>query len=101
MKRIVAGLVIALALTAAGSPTARAAGCLSDAQARQAFAARQALPLSAFLGKIAQATGGGRAAGAQLCDGGGHLVWIVQVLTGNGQQRTVYCDALTGAVSVH
>ena len=96
LKRIVAGLVLAAALAAAG-PAAHAAGCLSDTQARQAVASGQARSLASFLGGIAVATGGGQAAGARLCDGGGHLVWIVVVLTGSGQ-KTVTVDALSGAM---
>lgn len=97
LKRTVAGLFMAAALAVAGSPDAYAGGCLSDSQARQAFAAHQAMPLAAFLGAIAQATGGGSAAGARLCDGGGGLVWIVVVLTGGGQ-KTITVDALSGAI---
>jgi hypothetical protein len=100
LKRIVAGLLVAAALTLAGSPAAQAAGCLSDGQTRQAVANGQALSLNTFLGAILAAVGGGQPAGARLCDGGGRLVWMVQVLTGGGQQQTVYCDALSGAISV-
>ena len=97
LKRIVAGLVVALALTAAGGPAAYAGACLNDSQARQAFANHQAQPLAAFLAVIAQATSGGSAASARLCDGGGGLVWIVVVLTGGGQ-RTITVDALSGRI---
>jgi hypothetical protein len=97
LRRIVAGLIVAAVLTAAGGPAAEAAGCLNDGQARQAVASGQALSLSAFLGAIAAATGGGQPAGARLCDGGGRLVWIVVVLTGGGQQ-TITIDAISGAM---
>ncbi len=97
LKRFVAGLVLAAALAVAGGTSADAGGCLSDAQARQAVASGQARSLASFLGAIAAATGGGRAAGARLCDGGGHLVWVVVVLTGSGQ-RTITVDAMSGAI---
>ena len=98
LKRIVAVLVLAVALTAAGSPAARAGACLNDSQARQAVATGQALSLSTFYNAIDAKTGGGRPAVAQLCDAGGHFVWVVQVLTASGQQRRITVDALSGAI---
>lgn len=95
LRRSAAGLIMAVAILAAGSP-AQAGGCLSDAQARQAVANGEARSLSTFYGAIV-ATTGGRPAGARLCDGGGHYVWIVVVLTHNGQ-KTVTVDALSGAI---
>ncbi len=97
LKRIVAGLVIAAGLMAAGNPAAHAAGCLSDAQARQAFASGQARPLAAFMAAIIAAVGGGNAAGAELCQVGGRLVWRVVWLSGGGQ-RTITVDAVSGAI---
>ncbi len=95
LKRIVAGLVVAAALVAAGSPAA--AACLSDAQMRQAFASGQARPLAGFIAAIIAAVGGGNAAGAQLCQVGGRLVWRVVWLSGGGQ-RTITIDAVSGAI---
>ena len=97
LKRIVAGLVIAVALMVAGSPAASAAGCLSDAQARQAFASGQARPLAGFIAAIAATVGGGNPANAQLCQVGGRLVWRVVWLSGGGQ-RTIIIDAVSGAI---
>jgi uncharacterized membrane protein YkoI len=96
LKRIVAGLVLAAALAAA-SPAAHAAGCLSDAQARQAFTSGQARPLAAFIAAIAATVGGGNPANAQLCQIGGRLVWRVVWLSGGGQ-RTIFIDAVSGAI---
>ena len=96
LKRIVAGLVLAAALAAA-SPAANAAGCLSEAQARQAFASGQARPLAGFIAAIAAAIGGGNPADAQLCQVGGRLVWKVVWLSGGGQ-RTILIDAVSGAI---
>jgi uncharacterized membrane protein YkoI len=97
LKRIVAGLIVAAMVVAAGSPAAYAQGCLSDAQARQAFASGQARPLAAFMAAIIAAVGGGNAAGAQLCQVGGRLVWRVVWLSGSGQ-RTITVDAVSGAI---
>ncbi len=97
LRRIVAGPAVAAALLAAAGPAAGAPGCLDDAQARQAFASHQALPLAAFLAAIAAAVGGGNPADAQLCRAGGHLVWRVVWLSGGGQ-KTINVDALTGAI---
>ena len=96
-RRIVAGLVVAAAIAAGASPAAEAAGCLSDAQARQAFANHQAQPLATFIAAITAAVGGGNAIDAQLCQVGGHLVWKVVWLTGGGQ-KTITIDAVSGAI---
>jgi uncharacterized membrane protein YkoI len=103
LRKSVTAAAVALALACAGAdgfPVAPAAaqGCVSDAAARQAFQSGQARPLSAFLGAIAAATGGGRPVSAQLCGGAGNYVWQVVVLTGNGQQTRLTVDARSGAI---
>ena len=85
--------------TGGGLSPAQAQACLSRAEAQQAFSERRAAPLAARPGAISAATGGGRpVGGGSLCDAGGRLVWIVVILTGRGEQRTVTVDAVSGAV---
>ncbi|HMN88186.1 MAG TPA: hypothetical protein PKA74_19700 [Bauldia sp.] len=72
-------LLLALGLLLAAGPLgpateARAQGCLSPAEARQAVQAGQALPLSRMLKAIRQAVGGEILPPPQLCNAGGRLV---------------------------
>ena len=75
------------------------AGCLSQAQIRQAVASGQARRLSEFYGRISQATGSAQVLpGPQLCWSGNALVYIVNVLSGNGSVRTVTINASNGTI---
>ena len=86
--------VAALALTgllAAASPAA--AACLSPDEARQAVAAGEAMRL----GSIARIVGGD-ILNAELCEGGGGLVYRLAVMRDGGQVVTVVVDARSGQI---
>ncbi len=96
-------LALMLALFAADptgqmTGTANAQACLSQGDVRQAVASGQAVPLSGLLGQIRAAVGGDILPSPQLCNVGGRLVYIVNVLS-NGQVTRVQVDAQTGRVS--
>jgi len=77
-----------------GAEIARAQGCLSQGEARSAVASGQAAPLSAFVGGLRSS---GDVVSSQLCDRGGRLVYVVNVVNGNGQVSRVTIDARSGA----
>jgi hypothetical protein len=87
-------------LWGAGSlaPTAAAAqGCLSAGDIRAAVAKGEATPLSGIISQIEAATGGQVQSFPQLCNVGGRLVYIVNVLTG-GKLKRIQVDAQSGSI---
>ena len=92
-------MAIGLALVAAGAPPAAlAGGCLSQGEARAAAQSGQILPMSRVIRKIEKAGGGQILPPPQLCIVGGQYVYVVNVLTGNGQVTRLSVDATTGAI---
>lgn len=92
-------LGMTLLLTDATGPdgSARAAGCLSSSEARAAVQSGKALALSQLLGGIRSAAGGEIVPPPQLCDQGGRLVYIVNVLSG-GKVKKLTVDARSGSI---
>jgi hypothetical protein len=74
-----------------------AAGCLSAGDIRAAVAKGEATPLSGIISQIEAATGGQVQSFPQLCNVGGRLVYIVNVLTGGKLQR-IQVDARSGNI---
>ena len=91
------GVLLAAALFGP-APEARAQGCLSAAEARNAVQSGQALPLSRMLKAIRKAAGGEILPPPQLCDAGGRLVYYVNVLGRDGQVTQITVDAASGSI---
>lgn len=88
--RTVAAVVV---LLLSGLPSL-ADGCLSQGEARQAVQSGQAVTFSQLRGGIP-----GEVLSAQLCNSGGRLVYLVNVLVDGGQVKRLRVDAQSGAVS--
>jgi uncharacterized membrane protein YkoI len=78
--------------------SAYAAGCLSARDARAAVQSGQASPLSKMLSRIRSAAGGEIVPPPQLCEQGGRLVYIVNVLSPGGQVTRLTVDAVSGSI---
>lgn len=89
-------LVAGPALVAA--PPAMAQSCLSQSQVREAVDNGLAIPLSNVIGQIRATVGGEILSSPALCDYGGRLVYVLNVLS-NGQVTRLTVDAQTGAIS--
>lgn len=93
-----------LSASLAGTPSfgtvsaALAAGCLSAAQARAAAQNGQIVPLSRVLSSIRSAGRGEILPPPQLCDSGGQFVYLVNVLSRDGQVTRLTVDAASGAI---
>lgn len=74
--------------------TALAQGCLSQSEARQAVQSGEAISLSQVRGSLP-----GDVVSAQLCRGGGGLVYVVNVLGEGGKVQRITIDARSGAVA--
>lgn len=97
----VAGLGLILGLAGpnpVGTEPARAANCYSQGQVRQAVQAGQVIQLSSVLAQIRAAVPGQIVTQPELCDMGGQLVYLVDVLN-QGVVTHVQIDAHTGSIS--
>jgi hypothetical protein len=105
MKATLLTLMLGMTLLIAGvtgpDGNARAAGCLSSGEARAAVQSGQALPLSQMLGRIRSAAGGEIVPPPQLCNQGGHLVYIVNILSSGGKVTKLTVDARSGSILGH
>lgn len=81
-----------------GAGPAAAQSCLSQDQVRLAVESGRAIPLSSVLGQIRAQVGGEILSSPMLCDYGGRLVYVLNVLA-NGQVTRLNVDAQTGAIS--
>lgn len=90
-------LTAMLAVAALGSRPALAAQCYSSGQTRQMVQSGQAVSLSQVLGQI-KAVGQIVSSDPLLCDVGGRLVYLVDVLAG-GKVVHVQVDAQTGSIN--
>ncbi len=68
-------------------------GCLSQGEARQAVQNGEAVSLSQLRGNLP-----GDVVSAQLCRGGGALVYVVNVLGAGGKVERLQIDAQSGAI---
>ncbi len=78
---------------------AHAADCLSAKQTRSAVENGNAVSLSKMVKKIQKATGGEILPTPQLCDNGGRLVYMVNVLRPDGSVETLTVDAASGNIA--
>ena len=85
-------------LAGLGAGPAVAQSCLSQDQVRAAVESGQAIPLSNVLGPIRATVDGEILSSPMLCDYGGRLVYVLNVLS-NGQVTRLNVDAQTGSIS--
>ena len=93
-------LGVALWASAVGvtAPAAFAQGCLSQGDMRAAVQKGDAVALSRIKSQIEAASGGEVQGIPRLCDVGGQLVYMVNVLTSGGQIERLTVDARSGAI---
>ena len=101
LRRIL--IFIALgALVSVGSfgpaSSAHADGCLSPSQARTVAQSGEIVPLSRVIGQIRAAANGEILPPPQLCNIGGRYVYLVNVLTRDGQVTRLTVDASSGNI---
>jgi hypothetical protein len=77
---------------------AYADGCLSPGEARAAAQSGEIVPLSRIIGQIRAAANGEILPPPQLCNIGGHYVYLVNVLTRGGQVTRLTVDASSGSI---
>ncbi len=82
---------VAIGLLLPGAALAQ--GCLSQGEARQAVQNGEAVSLSQIRGNLP-----GDVVSAQLCRGGGALVYVVNVLGAGGKVERLQIDAQSGAI---
>lgn len=90
----ISAVLLATALAISGTGGARAQGCLSPGEARQAVQNGDAISLSQVRGNLP-----GDVVSAQLCHGGGGLVYVVNVLGAGGKVERLQIDARSGAIA--
>jgi hypothetical protein len=97
---VMLGVAVMLAGPAGlGLAPAAAQGCLSAGDARAAVQSGDVVPLSRVLGQIRAAGGGEVLPTPQLCNIGGRLVYMVNVLTRTGAIKRLVVDARSGNIS--
>ena len=87
-------LVSSLGLTS----SAFADGCLSPGEARAVAQSGEIVPLSRVIGQIRAAANGEILPPPQLCNIGGRYVYLVNVLTRDGQVTRLTVDASSGNI---
>lgn len=75
--------------------TAADGACLSPSEARRVVASGEAASLSRIRGNIADMVGG-EVVSAQLCQGGGGYIYVVNVIVDGGAVQRYRVDALSG-----
>jgi hypothetical protein len=98
---ILASALIALAFPGVGTAAPYGEGCLSAGDARAAVQSGQIVALSQILGAIRAAAGGEVLPSPQLCNMGGRLVYLVNVLSRGGAVKRLTVDAQSGAILGH
>jgi uncharacterized membrane protein YkoI len=103
LRRVLPALSLATVLgltgpAGLGVDSAVAASCYSQAQVRQAVQAGQVIQLSSVLNQIRAAVPGQIVSQPMLCDMGGRMVYLVDVLSG-GAVTHVQIDAQTGSIN--
>ena len=78
--------------------SAFADGCLSPGEARAVAQSGEILPLSRVIGQIRAAGNGEILPPPQLCNVGGRYVYLVNVLTRDGQVTRLTVDASSGSI---
>jgi hypothetical protein len=77
---------------------AHADGCLTPGEARAVAQSGEIMPLSRVIGQIRAAANGEILPPPQLCNIGGHYVYLVNVLTRDGQVTRLTVDASSGNI---
>jgi hypothetical protein len=78
--------------------SAFADGCLSPGEARAVAQSGEIVPLSRVIGQIRAAANGEILPPPQLCNIGGRYVYLVNVLTRDGQVTRLTVDASSGNI---
>ena len=102
IRNAVSALALAAALSLGGpvglgTAPAQAQACLSQSDTRAAVESGQVIALSSVLGQIRDSVGGDILSSPSLCNLGGRLVYLVNVLV-DGQVMRLQIDAQTGAI---
>ncbi|SFV35839.1 hypothetical protein SAMN05216456_2251 [Devosia crocina] len=87
-----AALALALALALSGTSTSQAQACLDRRQIQEAVTSGQIMSLDAVLA-MAGVDRGAEVLNVQVCDQGGRLVYVIGVLTADGQAQNLVLDA--------
>ncbi|MCW5721961.1 MAG: hypothetical protein KIS86_12545 [Devosia sp.] len=87
-----AALALALALAFAGTGGAQAQACLDKRQIQEAVASGQIMSLDAVL-KAAGVDPSAEILNVQVCDQGGALVYVIGVLSADGQAQNLVLRA--------
>jgi uncharacterized membrane protein YkoI len=98
IRKILLALAVGTAIAVFGPHRADAQACLSQDAVRVAVQNGQAVPLSSVLDQIRAQVGGEILPNPSLCDYGGRLIYIVNVLS-DAQVTRVQVDARTGSIS--
>lgn len=85
-------LALALALALAGAGQTQAQACLDKRQIQEAVSSGQIMSLDAVLAS-AGVDGSAEILNVQVCDEGGRLVYIIGVLTSDGQAQNLTLSA--------
>lgn len=87
-----AALALALALALAGTSTSQAQACLDRRQIQEAVTSGQIMSLDAVLAS-AGVDPSAEILNVQVCDEGGRLVYVIGVLTADGQAQNLVLNA--------
>lgn len=87
-----AAVALALALALVGTSTSQAQACLDRRQIQEAVTSGQILSLDAVLA-AAGVDPSAEILNVQVCDQGGRLVYIIGVLTADGQAQNLVLNA--------
>jgi hypothetical protein len=103
IRRILFTLSLGVALSLGGpaghgAAPAAAQACLSQNDVRAAVESGRAIPLSSVLGQIRASVGGEILSSPMLCDFGGQLMYVINVLSAGNIVR-VQVSAANGAIS--
>lgn len=85
-------LVLALAMALAGTGQSQAQACLDKRQIQEAVASGEIMSLDAVLGS-AGVDPGAEILNVQVCDEGGALVYVIGVLSQDGQAQNLVLNA--------
>lgn len=89
---IALALALALALAGTGQTQAQAQACLDKRQIQEAVSSGRIMSLDAVLAS-AGVDGSAEILNVQVCDEGGRLVYIIGVLTSDGQAQNLTLSA--------
>jgi hypothetical protein len=92
ISKILASVAVALAIALAGSVPAQAQSCLDNRQIQEAVSSGQIMSLADVLAS-AGIDGSAEVLSVQVCDEGGGLVYIIGVLTPDGEAQNLVLSA--------